>query len=318
MSWIRRLVFYIMVLTLGLSSAQGAPRCESIFLPGVWEVLQTLDKDNHTFLFQGSTLENFSKDFSWLRRRKLRKLVNDTDLQSLVSTKSVERFAVELGTVLFGKRETLDRWLRQDKETRLEESTVLLIKEKLLQEGLIKTWADTHDPRDAGAFRRGLDRLRTWQDSRVMEILRIPWALPTMKNKEAPPDLMYKIIRDGFKEHAEEARVALKAQTKIEAYNTFRRIYGVTFFSIVMIFNSFTAYEHLQELHKQQVQEVVQQLQETRKAVEETASRVKQEQFEAAYQSAEQDFIAKWGEPPTASERQVLRARIAEALNIQE
>lgn len=308
------LMFFVLSGPWGAQA--GAPRCESVFLPTVLEVIQQLDSKNNEFLLKGSSFEEFGKDFSWLRRRKLRKLVNNTDLQTFVSEKAVERYAIELGTVMFGKKEAVDRWLRQDKESRLEESTIMLIKEKLLQDGLLKTWGEIHDPTDAGIFRRSLDKLWTIQHSRAFEWLRIPIVLPGIKNKEIPPDLMYKIIRDGFKVHAEEARIALKSQSKIEAYNTFRKIYSATFFGVVLIFNVHSGYHQIQDYHKRQVTDVVQQLQETRKNVESAVPKVKQEQFEEAYRGAEADFIKKWGEPPTEAESQIIKARIAAALNM--
>ncbi|MEK2644644.1 hypothetical protein [Bdellovibrio sp. BCCA] len=314
---IRLLGILILFSLSGPLAAQArAPRCESVFLPTVLEVIQQLDAKNNDFILQGHSIEDIGKDFSWLRRRKLRKLINDTDLQTFVSDKAVERYAIELGTVLFGKKEAVDRWIRQDKETRLEDSTVMLIKEKLLQDGLIRTWGEINDPRDAGIFRRSLDKIWAIQHSRILEWMRIPMVLPGVKNQEVPPDLMFKIIRDGFKEHAEEARIALKSQSKIEAYNTFRRVYSATFLGIVLVFNAHTGYHKLQDYHKQQVTEVVTQLQETRKNVESAIPKIKQEQFEEAYRGAEADFIKKWGEPPTEAESQIIKARIAEALNI--
>ncbi|KHD89512.1 MAG: hypothetical protein OM95_03655 [Bdellovibrio sp. ArHS] len=297
--------------------AQAAPRCESIFLPTVLEVLQKIDATHNKFLLKGSnSVEEIGKDFSWLRRRKLRKLINDTDLQTFVSDKALERYTIELGMVLFGKKEVVDRWLRQNKEQRLEDSTVILIKEKLLQEGLLKTWLEVRDPRDAGWTRKSLDRLWTLLQHRSLEWLRIPLALPSMKNAEVPPELMYKIIRDGFKTHAEEARVALRSQNHIEAYNTFKKIYGRVIFGVLFALNVHNGYEQIQDYHNRHIEQTIQQIQEIAKHAENAVTQIKREQFDQAYRSAEADFIKKWGEEPTPAEREILRKKIADALNM--
>ncbi|WP_374028821.1 hypothetical protein [Bdellovibrio bacteriovorus] len=304
-----------LVLSGSLTAQAKAPRCESIFFPTVRDVLEQVDKDNNLFLFKGTSSEAYIKDFSWIRKRKIRKILENTDIQTLTSEKAVERYAIELGSVLFGKTDSILRWTKNPKETRLEESTVILIKEKLLQDGLVQTWSTIRDPRDVTAFRKGLDKVAAFTHSKTFELLRFPFALPSLKNSEIPPALMFKIVRDGFKAHAEEARIALKSQTKIDAYNTFRKVYSSVFFSIVMIFNIQTGYEQMTALHQQQVDTVIHQIKESRNIMESMVEQLKKEQFEEAYRGAEADFIQKWGEPPTAAEKQILRAKIAEALH---
>ncbi|KYG62675.1 hypothetical protein AZI87_15415 [Bdellovibrio bacteriovorus] len=312
--------FLSVVIFLGLSwgnLAQAAPRCESVFLPTVLEVIQQIDLANNKFLTKGShSVEEIGKDFSWLRRRKLRKLINNTDLQNFASDKALERYAIELGTVLFGKKDVVDRWIRQSKDQRLEESTVMLIKEKLLQEGLLKTWLEVRDPRDIGIARKSLDKLWTLLQHRTFEWLRIPLALPSMKNAEVPPELMYKIIRDGFKTHAEEARIALRSQNHIEAYNTFKKIYGRVIFGVLFALNVHNGYEQIQDYHNRHVDQTIQQIQEIGRQAENAVTQIKREQFDQAYKSAEAEFIKKWGEEPTPAEKEILRNKIAAALNM--
>lgn len=313
MTRIASFLLAIVLCTTWVAEA-SALRCESVFLPTISDIIQQLDSTHEKFLLKGSSFEDFSKDFSWMRKRKLRKLVSEVEIQNFPSEKAVERYAIELGTVLFGSKNTVDRWIFESKDVRLEESTVLIIKEKILKEGLLQTWGQSHDPHTVGLFRKMMDRIWIIQNSKVVQWARVPWNLPGLKDKEIPPDLMFKVMRDGFNNHSEEVRIALKTQTKIDAYNTFRKIYAPVVFGVLLIVNAHHGYHEIQAIHDRQVQEVVQQLQQTQKTVESSASQIKKEQVEIAYKSAVEDFIKKWGEPPTEAESQLIRIKIQQAL----
>lgn len=291
-------------------------RCDAIFQPTVADVLNQLNRDHSEFLFKGPSFESYTQNLSWMRKRKLRKLVQELEVRSFTSEKAMERYSIELSAALFGTPTNLNRWVTKTSEQRFEDSTILLIKEQLLKEGLVNTWGDVHDPKQISLLKNVLDRIGTFQSSRVGEVLRLPFFLPSMKNKEVSSELMFKIIRDGFNAHAEEARIALKQQTKIDAYNTFRKVYAPVFFGVIFVVQMQNAYQQLQDVLEQQVQQTVRQLREQRQQIEEAIPQLKQQEFQRAYDATIAEFIQKWGEPPTAEEAAIIKAKIVKALNM--
>jgi ribosomal protein L29 len=293
-----------------------AMKCDGVFQPTVKDVIDRMNEENGQFMFKGKSFEDFSQNQSWLRRRKIRKLIQALEIRSVPSEKALDRYAIELGTLLFGQKEIVDRWIFQNKEQRLEESALIIIKEQLLKEGLLKTWGDVNNPSQIGIIKKSLDRIWTFQNSRVGELLKLPFALPSIKDQAISKELMYKVIRDGFEAHADEVRIALKHQNKIEAYNTFKKLYSPVFMGVMLISHMMQAYEDIKRQQEIQLAETLKALREQREAIETNIPQVKQEILETAYKSAEAEFITKWGEPPTAEEASQLKAKIAEALNM--
>lgn len=311
------LILALMISLGGTFPAEAKTyRCDAIFQPTVADVLYQLNRDYSEYIFKGPSFENYTQSLSWMRKRKLRKLVQELEVRSFPSEQAVERYAIELGAILFGTHTNLSRWLTKNSEQRFEESTLLLIKEQLLKEGLLNTWADVHNPDQVTLLKKSFDRLSTFQNSRVGEILRLPWFLPSMKNQKVPPELIIKIIRDGFNAHAEEARIALKQQTRIDAYNTFRKIYAPVFFGVTFVMQMQSAYQQLQDILEQQVQQTIRELRKQRQQIEKAIPDLKQQEFQRTYDATIAEFTQKWGEPPTAEETAILKAKIEKALNM--
>lgn len=313
-----RSFFFVVLFSLSGSffAEARALKCDGIFQPTVKDIIEKVNEEYGQFLFQGKSFEEFSQNLSWRRKRKVRKLIQDLEIRSFPSEKALDRYVVELGIALFGQKEIVDRWLFKTEDRRLEDSTILLIKEQLLKEGLLRTWGDVYNPAQVGVIKKNLDRIWTLQNSRIGELLRLPFMLPALKNQEISKELMYKIIRDGFNAHAEEVRLALKHQNKIEAYNTFRKLYGPIFMGVVFITQILQAYDERERAQEQAVEQTIQNLREQRETIKTSAPLVKQEILNEAYKAAEAEFIQKWGEPPTLEEQAILKAKIEKALNM--
>ncbi len=313
----RTFIFAALLVFGGLPSADAKViRCDAIFQPTVQDILEKIDGENSQFLLNGKSFEEYTQNLSWFRKRKIRRLVNDLEVRSFPSDKALERYTIELGTALFGSKELVDRWLFKSGDQRLEESTILIIKEQLLKEGFLKTWNDIYNPEKIGLLKKLLDRVWNLQASRLGDLTRLPFALPSLKNKSLSSELMYKVIRDGFNPHAEEVRIALGQQGKIEAYNTFRKLYAPVFFSVMLIVQMEHAYHDLQVAIDEQVLQTTQQLREQRNSLENGIPLIKQEMFQKAYAAAVAEFTQKWGEAPTQEESALLKAKIEKALNM--
>lgn len=291
-------------------------RCDAIFQPTVADVIEQVNRDSGNLLFKEPSFQEYTQTLSWRHKRKIRKLVRDLEVRSFPSEKALERHAIELGEALFGSHNTLGQWIKKSTEQRLDDSAILLIKEQLLQEGMLKTWSNINDPAQISFLKKFTDRIWTFQNSKVGQLMRFPFMLPTLKNKEISSELMFKVIRDGFNAHAEEVRVALKQQTKIDAYNTFRKVYAPVFFGIMLIVQSQNAYQQLQDAIELQVRETIEALRNQRKQIEETVPLVKQQEFQKAYDASVVEFTQKWGEPPTSEEALIIKAKIEKALNM--
>jgi hypothetical protein len=315
-----RLRSLILAITFSLGAVFPAEaktyRCDALFQPTVGDVLDQLNSSNANFLFQAPSFREYTESLSWMRKRKIRKLVRDLEVRSFPSEKFLERYTIELNTALFGTHNSLRQWMTKSSEERLDDSAVLLIKEQLLKEGLLKTWGDVYDPQQISFLKRTIDQIQTFQHSRLLELIRFPFVLPSMKNKTLSDELIFKVIRDGFNAHAEEIRVALHAQTKIDAYNTFRKVYAPVFFSVMLFIQAQNAYQQLQDTIEQQVKQTIENLRNQRKQIAESIPKLKQEEFDRAYVACIEEFKQKWGEPPTAEEDAQIRVKIQKALKM--
>lgn len=291
-------------------------RCDAVFQPTVRDVIEQVNRDSGELLFQGPSFQEYTQNMSWLRKRRIRKLVQDIEVRSFPSGKALERHVVELGEALYGTHTELSQWVRKSSNERLDDSAILILKEQLLKEGMLNTWGDVNDPNQIGFLKKSLDNLKNLRQSMVGQLIRIPYQLPKLKNQSISHELMRKVVRDGFNAHAEEVRAALNQQTKIDAYNTFRKIYSPIFFGVILVVQAQTAYAQLQDAIEQQVRETVKALREQRKQIEKTIPLFKQQEFQNAYDASIAEFTQKWGEPPTAEEASIIKAKIEKALNM--
>ncbi len=310
--------FLSLMFSLGavLPTEAKTIRCDALFQPTVGDVLEQVNRNNSEFLFQGKSFKEYTESLSWARKRKVRKLVHELEVRSFPSEKYLERYTVELGAALFGIHTGLRQWITKSPEQRLDDSAILIIKEQLLQEGLLKTWGDVNDPQQISFLKRTLDQIQTLQHSRLVEVLRLPFMLPSIKNNTLPEALLFAVLRDGFNAHAEAVRWALRAQTKIDAYNTFRKVYAPVVFGLMLFIQIQNSYQQLQDTIEQQVKQTIESLRNQRKQIEESIPQLKQEEFNRAYAACVEEFKAKWGEPPTPEEAAVLRVKVQNALNM--
>lgn len=316
--YIGTILIVILTLAASLPAVASTYRCESIFLDSLTDILLDLDRNHQGLLFQNNSTPLPDK-LSWNRKRKLRSILKNNSLNNMISEKQVIRFAAELGTVLFDKRATVDSWIFKSPEQRLNEAAVSLIQEKILRQGLLKAWPGyrpnkTHAfDKLVKSFRWSSDKLATFQNSRLMSVLAFPFTLPKIHNNQIGDDLMHRILRDGFDAHAEEIRLTLRSQTRIDAYNTFKRIYSASVMGTVMVTYLISAYDQVtEEMNKnaQHQDELLKNLSNEIDALAEMRLAI----VEQAYQDSLSEFIKVYGEAPTAEEQTILRRKIENAL----
>lgn len=315
---IGKILVVIFTLAVCFPAVASSYRCETIFSDSLTDILLKLDKDHNGLLFQNNSTP-VSDKLSWRRKRKLRSVLKNISLNNMISEKQVTRLAAELGTILFDKRATVDSWLFKSPDERLNDATVSLLQEKILRQGLIKAWPGynphkTHPlEKLVKTFRWSTDKLATLQNSRLMSVLAFPFTLPKIHNKEISDDLMHKILRDGFDANAEEIRLTLRSQSKIDAYNTFKRIYSASVMGTVMVTYLMSAYDQVTEEMNRNAQhqdELLNNLSHEIDALTEMRLTI----IEQAYQDAVSEFIKVYGEEPTTEEQTVLRRKIENAL----
>lgn len=285
--------------------------CSRTFDSSVTDILELININNNRYLFKDNKFENLS----WLRQRKVRKLLNNFEIKDFASVQAVDRYAIELSLALYGQKNIVDRWLLKSADQRLEESTQEMIRTKLISEGLIKTWQEYYVPENISITNKILDRFWVFQNSKIGQILRLPFFLPNIKDQKLSNDLMYKVMRDGFNQHAEEVKQALNQQTHIDAYNTFKRIYSPSLMGFLLLFQLNVAHSHVQQNIDAQVNMTIQSLQSSRGEILSNIKEIKLEEYNNAYNSTIEAFIKKWGEPPTAEESQKIKDKLRKALN---
>lgn len=321
-------LFLSLSLCSPLTAKASSLQCRSVFVTTVSDVIVGLNQETSRFLFQGKSFDQFSKTLSWNQKRILRKILNSSVLQRGASPEAVERYALELSTVLFGKREIADNWLLKNKEQRLENSAVLLLREQILRDGLVNVWKTEHDPATVSKLTKLTDKMWTLMFSKPGEIVtlfsgivgatagRPPIFLPKFFDKKISPDLQFKILRDGFNTHKEEVRIALNHQTHIEAYNTFRRLYQPIIMAVFFIVMAQESYETYQQFINNEVDTLISDLKNKREFFEKGIPELKNEQAQMVFEQALIEFQNKWGEAPTDSEKIILRNRIERSLGL--
>lgn len=314
---LRTLSFILIFCLGGVLSAEAKPlRCEAVFQPTIFQVIEQVNNENGKYLFEGKTFEEFSNNLSWLRKRKIRKLIHEIKAGQFVSEKDVELYSIELGMALFGQRNIVDRWLFKSTEARLDQTALIRTKEQLLQDGLLKTWGEYSDPSQISVLKKALDRVKRFTSHRYGQLIFLPYYLPTIRDNRISPELLNLVVQDGFNAHAEEVRVALGRQDKIDAYNTFRRLYTPVVLGISLITHLQAAYAELERQQELQAKIAIEQLREQRGEILQNIEAAKLEILQNAYDMAYAEFIKKWGEPPTPEETIQLKTKIAEALNM--
>jgi hypothetical protein len=306
-------LFLACVITCGSFSAGAAPySCRAVFSPTLLQVITDIDQTNNNFLFQGKTSNDFFADLSWNQRRHLRSLLKNTHLGDFATEKQVHALAAELTVLLFGSRETVDRWIFESADANLKKSTVSRINEQLLHQGLNGIWGERYSPARPG-FVSAVSRRRALISAGISNafygklkyLSLLVGFLPKAGSQEFPAELMEKIVRDGFDAHAEEARVAMHAQTKVEAFNTFRRMWNTTFItSTTAALLTILVLMVLQE-SEERVNTVIADIDALGFGINDQVAAAKNEIIEKAYAARESDFIQKFGEKPTAQEKEM-------------
>lgn len=313
------LAFIFMISSFSELPTAGAAAtvCSTQFVPSLWQTIESINRNNQGFLTETIPLSEFGANLSWTKKRQLRKILNDRSLAKLTLAGSVERKATELAILLFGRKNVVDQFVFKNSDQRLQDSTLYKTKETLLREGLIDYWNKNHEIGNSTALRRAFERFTLIRHNQMFELLGFPFRLPHLNDQNLPPRLILNIVRDGFEAHAKEAAHYLNWQNKIDAYNSFRRLYSPLVFGIILTFTSFVAFQNIEQIHQTQVDEVLTQIRSTQKNLDVLVSDAKQAEFDQALREAIANFETKWGESPTPSERQIIQDRIANALTPQ-
>lgn len=310
-SLIRILIFVI--LSLGFRAQARSLQCESVFAPTLPEVLHSLNQEARGFLLKGS-LDGHFQQSTWLQKRALRKLINQFDLKSFASARAVQEYATELSILLYGRRDTVDYWLKQDRASRQEFIFKTSLQETLLRQGLEKTWAESFRIEDHSLAKRALDKVWGVLNSKALRVAQIPFRLPTIHNKEVPPDLIFKVLRDGMEPHGAEIQNFVQAQSRRDAYNTFARLYGPVVVGTLLVTHMQTAYQALEQEHQRHLQTLLENLRQQQKELPQQVADFKEQQISWAIAESLKEFKMKWGEEPTSEERALIEKKIREAL----
>lgn len=309
---------------INISSA-ATLSCQALFtssnVPTIREVLELINKENNGFLYSKDFLQEREESLSFFKKRSLRNLLNKIDLDQIPSRQSVERYAVDLGLLLFGNRDVLDRWIKKDADQRLKDSAYDILKSQLIKDGLLKAWSDHYDPANISLKKKVLDRVWRFLNSNYFYVLpalslQFPYFLPKFNDAKISKELMFKVIRDGYKTHEAEIIVALKSQSRRDAFNTFRRLYTPIILSVLLISQMQVSYNEHYAAIDAEVKNFTSELKQQRELIDAEVPKIKISEAQLAYEKSLQHFINIYGEKPTDVEDARMRSRIETDLGI--
>ncbi len=305
-------------------------RCENVFMTTVGEVMtQIFNGKTAHFLYQEKSFNDYRETLSLSRQKSVQKLLKSPILQNAASSEAVERFALELSETLFGQRDTVNQRFLKNKEQRITESDINIMKEQILRKGLVEVWKNESDPTRVSRISKVTDRIWTLLFSKKGELFTLgsgafhiafrakaPIFLPRYFDKQVSEETLFFVIRDGYMTHKDRVRHQLKIQDNIEAYNTFRRLYQPIIMGVLFVILAENAWEeHIQNLNND-VDKIVKDLRSQREFLETNLPDLKKEQAEIAFSLAINEFKQKFGEDPTAEEYKALRNRVEKALGV--
>lgn len=294
------------------------------------EVLsQTFTGKTADFLYQEKSFHEYQETLSWTQKRSMRKLLKSSTLQTAASPEAIERFALELSEALFGQRDTFNQRFLKNKEQRITESDINIMKEQILRKGLLAVWKNEADPTRVKLLHKFTDRTWTLLFSKKGELFtlassiyhvtiqgRPPLFLPRYFDKQVSEETLFFVIRDGYLAHKDRVRHQLKIQDNIEAYNTFRRLYQPIIMGLLFVILGEEAWEKYTQSINEDVDKIVTDLKNQREFLDSNISDIKKDQAQWAYAQALNEFQQKWGEAPTAEEQNIIRTRIEKSLGL--
>jgi hypothetical protein len=303
-------------LGLALPAQAGGISCNRALTLETSGLLDRINRENLNFLFEDQSFDSYYQSLSWNRKRKARNLVKNQDLLNLHSARAVESLSIELAVTLFGSRTTLNRFIFESKVQREKESAILLVKEQILRRGLLKIWSDDPSPKHMTVMQRVLDGFWRLQETLPMKLIRIPYILPIHRDNQLSPELLYKVIRDGYDTHEAEATKALKSQGKIEAYNTFTRLYSAVIFGTLLVTQAQFQIQQIKIIEEQQVQQTRKILQDAQSGLPNEVIALKNQEIEKAYSSALLEFRRRWLDDPTDAEKRIILNKIVQGVRL--
>jgi hypothetical protein len=307
-------------IILGSATARGsALRCNDVFRDHR-DVLSRQAVDERPRFLRNIVRKRLPRIGEWLnqvdaksQKRRLDKMLDSFDVESSTDRARLERYVAELTIEIYGSRTNLFSWLKS-KDARLEKQALDLVREKVLREGLgaiVEIAAANQRP---GLLKR-LGEIQGRVRNALGRWVGFPLKLPGLDNVEMPRELFEKILRDGYQPHAKEFESLIgKKQTGIDAYNTFKRFYGVVVFVALFFYFQFdteiVVREEIQKEAREAIQPALRELDRTERFADNVGANADEVIKQRKFAEALQRFRTTYGEDPTPEERTWIRDEI--------
>jgi hypothetical protein len=313
---IKKYFFILGVVFLSLTSfAETRPlRCESVFALSLTEHLNRLDSDFKKIFPEQPDTHELASRLSWWNKRKLRNLLNNFDILNVTSERALERKVLEISDLLMGSRDQLDRWVFKNSEHRNLEVISAGFREAILKKGLREAWQLHYDPRNITVIGKASDRIISIFESKLFDLAMLPWMLPRVHSQKTPSDLVLKVLRDGFDAHQSEIQRFVGAQSRVDAYQTFRKLYGPVVMGVALVLKIYVAYEIIEIEKNRVVAEALKNFEEQQDSLPKAIHEARAQIFNQAYQDALKEFRQKWGENPTTEEESAIKKKLTKGL----
>lgn len=335
--------FFALMTVLLLSPLAGAANsCMSLFQPRAtaFDAWNKINQDSGYFFLTPAQSDLFTQSYSLEQKRMIRHVLNrikfslglrydrnlslkealeKVDLRRIHDPSEIEAMVSEFSLALYGHPHTVDRFLLMSNLVRVQGTARRVMGEEILRKGLLDVWHNLPDKQRAGLVKRSRLILgKVWNWRPLVALGQLPF--PQLPKQRLPFELVEKVMLNGYDAHAMEVQAYFKAPNAREAYSTFRRLFLPTLMGTLLLTQIQVAHQQIQleiESSEKELDQFKDSLKSLETGVIEYANAQREAIFNDAYQEALIEFQAKWGEPPTPEEEQILREKIRRSLGLE-
>lgn len=302
----RFLSFFVQLVVISSICVQADARitlsCEGIFAPTLTEIFI---QAQHQFKTDFPNLSKLTLEAR--SAKKLRSILKSQSLQDITSRPELIQKQQEITDVIFRHGKDIDSLLFRSPKEREQIRLQKLLFETILEKGFQGHW---QGPLELS----GLAKLRAqWvqlKSKSYFQLTLLPWFLPKVEGPQVSSELLVKILDQGLEANSLEIQKVLKAQSRAEAYQIFRKLYSPVVLGSLFLVQSYFAYEALQIDQQQQVERSIEELKKAGIEIESMLSEARQQIVDEAYENILIEFRQKYGEDPTESEKRQIREKI--------
>lgn len=282
--------------------------CSYLFTRPI-DAIERANKEYNGKISNDAPVEYQIQNLKNRQRKKAQKLLDRVFKGDIVSAKDLETVAINLTNILYGRKDTIDRYFLKNASQREVESFRWKTKKQLIEKGLV-SFVETQ-PKDLkiSLWIKLKKNVRRILQSQIMNWLQLPFGLPSRRESSISEDLLFKTVWEGTDKYQAEIAALMKTERKWDGYAVGRRMYMFTIVSVLMVHGYQEGIDRREAEQKQKVEQVVAALESTKELPEMTKAYVK-ERKDTAFRDSIEQFKTELKRDPTPEEIEEMRAII--------